>query len=107
MNFFTLNFIKTLFPYETTHPYGAKREYQDFQYYSIFCTEKGAVLCRTEDINRRSEEINNPVCTEIFCRLKIEIFEQKTENQDISGLKFVVYNKTIRNIRINEEQQEV
>lgn len=64
-------------------------------------------MCTTEDINRRSEEINNPVCTEIFYRLKIEIFEQKTENQDISGLKFVVYNKTIRNIRINEEQQEV
>lgn len=64
-------------------------------------------MCTTEDINRRSEEINNPVCTEIFCRLKIEIFEQKTENQDISGLKFVVYNKTIRNIGINEEQREV
>lgn len=64
-------------------------------------------MCTTEDINRRSEEINNSVCAEIFCHSKIEIFEQKTENQDIFGSEFVVYNKTIRNIGINEEQREV
>ena len=68
-------------------------------HYTIFRTEKEEALRGTEDINRRSEKINNPIGVRIFYAWHIKIFEQKIENQDIFSVKFVVYNKAIENVK--------